>query len=155
MAALLKKYKCELVSGRGRIARDPSGSGFLVEVTGADGRRQTLAADRVMIATGARPRQIPGLPFDREVILTSREAMLLPEVPKSLLIVGAGAIGVEFAYMYRVFGAKVTLVEMLDHILPVEDDEVALELEKIFRKSRHGGASRGRRWSGWSAPRAA
>jgi dihydrolipoamide dehydrogenase len=61
--------------------------------------------------------------------------MILPEVPKSLLIVGAGAIGVEFAYMYRVFGAKVTLVEMLDHILPVEDDEIALELEKIFRKS--------------------
>jgi dihydrolipoamide dehydrogenase len=135
VAALLKKYKCELVSGRGRIARDPSGTGFLVAVTGPDGALQTLSAERVMIATGARPRQIPGLPFDREVILTSREAMTLPEVPKSLLIVGAGAIGVEFAYMYRVFGAKVTLVEMLDHILPVEDDEIALELEKIFRKS--------------------
>ena len=66
---------------------------------------------------------------------------MLPEVPKSLLIVGAGAIGVEFAYMYRVFGAKVTLVEMLDHILPVEDDEVALELEKIFRKSGDRGVS--------------
>jgi dihydrolipoamide dehydrogenase len=135
VAALLKKYKCELVSGRGRIARDPSGTGFQVQVTGPDGAGQTLSADRVMIATGARPRQIPGLPFDPDVILTSREAMLLPKVPKSLLIVGAGAIGVEFAYMYRVFGAKVTLVEMLDHILPVEDDEVALELEKIFRKS--------------------
>ncbi len=135
VAALLKKYKCELVGGRGRVARASSGTGFRVEVTSSGAAPRTLAADRVLIATGARPRQIPGLAFDREVILTSREAMVLSEVPKSLLIVGAGAIGVEFAYMYRVFGAKVTLVEMLDHILPVEDDEVALELEKIFKKS--------------------
>jgi dihydrolipoamide dehydrogenase len=89
----------------------------------------------VIVATGARPRPLPGVPFDREAILTSREAMTLSEVPKRLLIVGAGAIGVEFAYMYQVFGAEVVLVEMLEHLLPVEDDEIAAELEKIFRKS--------------------
>jgi len=134
VAALLKKYGCAHVAGRGRIARAPGGDGFLVEVEGADGQSRSLATQRVVVATGARPRQIPGLPFDREVVLTSREAMLLPEVPKRLLVIGAGAIGVEFAYMYRVFGAEVTLVEMLDRILPVEDDEVSAELEKIYRK---------------------
>ncbi len=134
VAALLKKYGCELVSGRGRIARAPDG-GFAVEVTATDGTVRGIEAERVMIATGARPREIPGVPFDREVILTSREAMVLPAPPKRLLIVGGGAIGVEFAYMYQLFGSEVTLVEMLDHILPIEDDEVAAELEKSFRKS--------------------
>jgi dihydrolipoamide dehydrogenase len=132
VTGLLKKYGCGLHAGRGRIDRAPDG-GFQVAVDGSEGK-QTLSTARVLVATGARPRQLPGVPFDRTTVLTSREAMLLPEVPASLLIVGAGAIGVEFAYMYKTFGSEVTLVEMLDHILPVEDDEVALELEKIFRK---------------------
>jgi dihydrolipoamide dehydrogenase len=132
VTGLLRKYGCALYAGRGRIlGRD--GDGFAIEIEGGEGR-QILTSARVLIATGARPRALPGLPFDREKILTSREAMLLPSVPRSMLIVGAGAIGVEFAYMYQVFGCEVTLVEMLDHILPVEDDEIALELEKIFRK---------------------
>ncbi len=129
VAALLKKAGCEAIAGRGRLI-EPN----LVEVTLDSGGTRALRTNRVMLATGARPRSLPGLELDRRTILTSKEAMLLPEVPKSLLIVGAGAIGVEFAYLYQVFGSKITLVEMLDHILPIEDDEVALELEKIFRK---------------------
>jgi dihydrolipoamide dehydrogenase len=132
VGGLLKKYGCELLAGRARISGKIA-DGFTVEVEGKDGK-QTLKTARVLLATGARPRELPGLPFDGQTLLTSREAMTLEAVPKSLLIVGAGAIGVEFAYMYQVFGAQVTLVEMLDHILPVEDDEIALELEKIFRK---------------------
>jgi len=95
---------------------------------------ERIIARRVLIATGARPRALPSTPFDRETILTSREAMVLPAVPESLLIVGAGAIGVEFASIYEAFGSRVTIVEMLDHLLPIEDDEVARELEKIFQK---------------------
>ncbi len=129
VASLLRKAGCEVVAGRGRLAAPD-----LVEVALDAGGTRTIRTDRVIVATGARPRPLPGLDFDRKTILTSREAMLQSEVPKSLLVVGAGAIGVEFAYMYQVFGTQVTLVEMLDHILPVEDDEVALELEKIFRK---------------------
>lgn len=91
-------------------------------------------AKNVMIAAGGRPRPLPGVPFDGERIISSREAMTLSERPERMLIVGAGAIGVEFAYFYSSFGTKVTLVEMLDHLLPVEDEEVAKELERSFSK---------------------
>ena len=88
----------------------------------------------MILATGARPRALPGLPFDAQHVLSSTEAMLLQEVPEALVIIGAGAIGVEFAYFYNTFGSKVTLVEMLPQILPVEDSEVAGLLQKSLEK---------------------
>ena len=91
-----------------------------------------LNADKIIIATGARPRTIPAIPVDRKNIITSTEAMSLAEQPKELIVIGAGAIGIEFAYFYSVLGTKVTVIEMLDHILPIEDEEVSQTLGKEF-----------------------
>ncbi|MFZ1281021.1 MAG: FAD-dependent oxidoreductase, partial [Ignavibacteriaceae bacterium] len=91
-------------------------------------------ADNIIIATGARPKTFPNIPVDRINIITSTEAMNLSAQPKELIVIGAGAIGIEFAYFYSVLGTKVTVIEMLDHILPVEDAEVSQTLEKNFKK---------------------
>ncbi|HEY9187100.1 MAG TPA: dihydrolipoyl dehydrogenase [Ignavibacteria bacterium] len=95
---------------------------------------EVIWADKIIIATGARSRTIPGISFDGNRIISSKEAMVLPAVPKSLIIVGAGAIGVEFAYFYNTFGTKVTLIEMMPKILPVEDGEVSKQLEISLKK---------------------
>ncbi|MEO1236824.1 MAG: FAD-dependent oxidoreductase, partial [Planctomycetota bacterium] len=95
--------------------------------------KQTLTADKLLIATGAAPRPLPGAPFDGERVISSKEAMTLPERPGSLLVVGSGAIGMEFAYFYNAFGTQVTVVEMLDRVLPVEDRDVSKAAEKAFK----------------------
>lgn len=129
VAFLLKKYGATVIPGRGTLA-----SAGAIDVTEQDGKKRTVQAGKIILATGGRPRALPGVEFDQKTILTSREAMILPEIPKSMLIVGAGAIGVEFAYMYQVFGTNVTLVEMMPNILPIEDTEVSVELERVFKK---------------------
>ncbi|RMG20426.1 MAG: dihydrolipoyl dehydrogenase, partial [Methanobacteriota archaeon] len=93
-----------------------------------------ITATNILIATGARARQIPGMEIDGERVLSYKEAMTLKEMPSSIVVVGAGAIGVEFAYFFNALGVKVTLIEMLPHILPIEDEEVSKELEKSFKK---------------------
>ena len=128
---LLKKYKSDVIDGRARLT---AANRLTVELSA--GGERTVSADHIVIATGARPRRLPGVEFDGERILTSKEAMILPQIPKSMLIIGAGAIGVEFAYMYQAFGAQVTIVEMLDRLLPVEDHEVSQELGRIFKKRK-------------------
>ena len=95
---------------------------------------QTLEAQAIIIATGARPRSLPGMTVDGKKIITSREALELTAVPKRLIVVGAGAIGMEFAYVFRSYGAEVTVIEMLPHVLPLEDDETAAEVAKSFKK---------------------
>ncbi len=95
---------------------------------------QTLTAKKVLVATGAVPRALPGAPFDGDKIISSKEAMTMPVQPKSLLIVGSGAIGMEFAYFYNAFGTEVTVVEMVDRLMPIEDAEVSREIEKAFNK---------------------
>lgn len=131
VAYLLKKYKADVIDGRARLTAPGR-----VEVTLPDGSTQQVEADHIIVATGARARQLPGAEFDGETILSYREAMVLPKVPKSLLVVGAGAIGVEFAYMYQVFGSEITIVEMMDRLLPVEDRECSKELERVFKKRK-------------------
>ncbi|MEM1027583.1 MAG: dihydrolipoyl dehydrogenase [Planctomycetota bacterium] len=96
--------------------------------------KQVITAEKILIATGAAPRNLPGAPFDGEKIITSKEAMNLPEKPEKLLVVGSGAIGMEFAYFYNAFGTEVTVVEMLDRVLPVEDHDVSKAAEKDFKK---------------------
>ncbi len=96
-----------------------------------------IKADKIIIATGARPRSIPTVQIDRKNIITSTEAMILEKQPKELIVIGAGAIGVEFAYFYSTLGTKVTIIEMLKHILPIEDEEVSKTLEKSFKKKRN------------------
>jgi dihydrolipoamide dehydrogenase len=127
---LMKKNGIETISGTARIV-----DGNSVIVQGKNGQgSQKIESDYILIATGARPRDIPGLEIDGKRVLSSREAMLLEEIPESIVIIGAGAIGVEFAYFFNTFGSQVTLVEMLLNILPLEDEEISRELEKSFKK---------------------
>ena len=123
---LLKKNKVDLVKGEGRIA----GTGT-VEVS-PEGKK--LDTKNVIIATGSRPRLLPGLQFDSEVIISSYDALKLTEIPPKLIVVGGGAIGVEFAYFYRTYGSEVTIIELLPHILPNEDEEISILLEKSLSK---------------------
>jgi dihydrolipoamide dehydrogenase len=128
---LMKKNHIEVYDGFGQLA-----GGGKVLVLGEGGTKiATLSGANIVLATGARPKSLPGVEIDGERLLSSREAMVLEALPKSLLVLGGGAIGVEFAYFFNAFGVEVTIVEMLDHLLPVEDAEVAQVVEKSFTKS--------------------
>jgi len=130
VAFLMRKNKINVVNGMGRLA----GAGA-VTVHDADGVSQTtLRAPHIILATGARPRELPGLPFDHPHVVNSSEAMILSDIPASLAIIGAGAIGVEFAYLYNTFGSRVTLIEMLPQILPIEDHEISQALHQSLTK---------------------
>lgn len=128
IAFLLKKNKVDVIDGEG-VIKDAN----TVEVNGGE---TTLTTENVIVATGARFRAIPNLPIDRKVVITSREALELREVPPRAVIVGAGATGAEFAYLWRMYGAEVTLVELLPHLVPNEDEDISKHLERAFRK--HG-----------------
>jgi len=126
---LMKKNKIDVIMGFGKVA----GKGKL-EVTGADGTKQVVEAKYIVIATGARSRQLPAMPIDGKKIIGYREAMVLPEQPKSLIVVGSGAIGVEFADFYNSMGTKVTVIEFMPRIVPVEDEDISKELEKQLKR---------------------
>ena len=130
---LLKKYRSDVIEGFAKLT-----AANQLEITESGGGTRKITADHIILSTGARARSIPGMEFDGETILSYKEAMTLPKVPKSMLIIGAGAIGVEFAYMYQVFGSEITLVEMQDRLLPVEDHEVSKELGRVFKKRGMG-----------------
>jgi dihydrolipoamide dehydrogenase len=124
---LFKKNKITWIKGTAKFA----GAG---KITVVDGDQQTLEAKEIIVATGSSPRTIPGIEIDHKRIITSDEAIHLPQVPKSLIIMGSGAVGVEFASIYRRFGSEVTIIELLPRLVPVEDEAVSAELEKSFRK---------------------
>jgi dihydrolipoamide dehydrogenase len=126
---LFKKNKIDNL--RGMASMDKAGE---VKVTSADGKVETHTAAKVLIATGCVSRPLPGLDFNGTTVIGSKEALALPEQPKSIVIIGAGAIGVEFAYFFNAFGTKVTIVEMMPNLLPIEDTEVSQTLEKSFAK---------------------
>ncbi|MBL7953424.1 MAG: dihydrolipoyl dehydrogenase, partial [Flavobacteriales bacterium] len=126
---LMKKNKIDVIMGTGKLQ-----PGKKIEVTGADGKKQVVEGKHIIIATGARSRVLPNLPQDGKKIIGYREAMVLAEQPKSMVVVGSGAIGSEFAYFYNAIGTKVTLVEFMPNIVPVEDEEVSKQLEKSFKK---------------------
>ncbi len=126
---LMKKNKIDVIMGTGKVL-----PGKKLEVTDDKGKKQTLEAKSILIATGARSRVLPNLPQDGKKIIGYREAMVLPEQPKSMVVVGSGAIGSEFAYFYNAIGTKVTLIEFMPNIVPVEDEEVSKQLEKSFKK---------------------
>ena len=127
---LMKKNKIEIISGWGKIQ-----PGKKVEVADKDGKKTVYAGDHILIATGARARELPTLKIDNEKVIGYRKAMTLENQPKSMVVVGSGAIGVEFAYFYNAIGTKVTIVEFMDRIVPVEDEEVSKALEKSYKKS--------------------
>jgi dihydrolipoamide dehydrogenase len=127
---LFKSNKITSVKGSAFVPRVG-----VVEVRDDAGKvTQTLETKNILVCTGARNREIPNLKPDGKTVITSREAMVLPTVPKRLVIIGAGAIGVEFAYIYSTVGSQVTLIEMMDRILPIEDEDVSTRLETIFKK---------------------
>jgi len=126
---LLKKNKVDVVMGEARLA----GKGR-VAVRGADGKEQTLSAKTIVIATGARARELPGLEADGDLVWTYRHALKPPRMPKKLLVIGSGAIGIEFASFYNTLGAETTVVEVMDRILPVEDAEISAFAKKQFQK---------------------
>lgn len=128
---LMKKNKITVINGTGKLAR-----GKKVDVTDADGNIKTYSASHIILATGARARSLPNMPIDGKKIIGYREAMSLPTQPKSMVVVGAGAIGVEFAYFYNSIGTEVTVVEYMEQgLVPREDADVSKELGKIFKKS--------------------
>jgi len=125
---LFKKNKIDWIKGSARLA----GKGK-VEVT--DGQKGTLSArTEIIVATGSTPRSVPGIEIDRKRIITSDEAIHMKEIPKSIVIMGSGAVGVEFASIFRRFGSEVTIIELVPRIVPVEDEAVSAELEKSFKK---------------------
>ncbi len=142
---LFKKNKIDHVKGHARIVNgrtaagpctievsDPSGDYY--HGSGSPSVTEKLTADNVIIATGAAPKALPFAPFDGKTIVSSYDAMNLPKRPKSMVIVGSGAIGMEFAYFYNAFGTKVTVVEILDRVLPVEDDDICKLAKRVFTK---------------------
>ena len=126
---LMKKNKIDVIMGYGKLKAKGQ-----VEVTAADNTKQIVEAKNIIIATGSRARQLPNLPVDGKKVIGYREAMVLPEQPKSMIVVGSGAIGVEFAYFYNSMGTKVTLVEFMPRIVPVEDEDISKELEKQYKR---------------------
>jgi len=145
VAFLFKKNKIDHISGHARITAGKTAHGpCTVEVrnpagdyyhgTGEGEPTQTITAERVIIATGAAPKDLPFAPRDGKTIINSYDAMAMPKQPKSMLVVGSGAIGMEFAYFYNAFGTNVTVVEMLPRILPIEDDDISKQAERVFKK---------------------
>jgi dihydrolipoamide dehydrogenase len=126
---LFKKNKIDYLLGEATL--DKPGQ---VKVKGKDGKEETHSAPKIIVCTGCLPRPLPGLPFNGKTVISSKEAMILDPQPKTMVIIGAGAIGIEFAYFYNAFGTKVTVVEMLPNALPVEDTEVSQALEKSLSK---------------------
>ncbi|MFB2120625.1 dihydrolipoyl dehydrogenase [Parapedobacter sp. 2B3] len=127
---LMKKNKIDVVMGTAKIKK-----GGQVEVKGSDGDTKTYTATHTILATGARSRELPNLKQDGKRIIGYRQAMSLEKQPESLVVVGSGAIGVEFAYFYNAIGTKVTVVEYLDRIVPVEDEEISKQLERSLKKA--------------------
>ncbi len=128
---LMKKNKITVINGEGKLGR-----GKTVEVTDKDGKTTKYDANNIIIATGGRAKQLPNLPIDGEKIIGYRKAMTLEKLPKKMVVVGAGAIGVEFAYFYNALGTEVTVVEYMDQgLVPREDKDVSKELTKIFKKA--------------------
>jgi dihydrolipoamide dehydrogenase len=126
---LFKKNKIETITGFGKLAGKNK-----VEVTAEDGSKSVISATHIILATGARTRQLPNLPLDGEKVFGYRKAMTLARQPKSMVVVGSGAIGSEFAYFYRAIGTDVTLVEFMPNVVPLEDEEVSRQLERSFKK---------------------
>jgi dihydrolipoamide dehydrogenase len=126
---LMKKNKIDVIEGHGQIL-----PGKKVAVTQGK-KTEEYQAKHIIIATGARSRELPSLPQDGKKVIGYREAMTLPKQPKKLIVVGSGAIGIEFAYFYNAMGTEVTIVEYLDRIVPVEDEEISKQLERSFKKS--------------------
>ncbi|MFN4241998.1 MAG: dihydrolipoyl dehydrogenase [Tepidisphaerales bacterium] len=129
IAHLFRKYEVKSETGTAQVLGPHK-----VRITHKDGSNREVTAEHILIATGAKPRSLPGIDFDGKVVVSSREAMTLPSLPKRLAIIGAGAIGCEFADFYSSLGTQVTIIEVMDHLLPIEDKDCSVLLERVFTK---------------------
>ena len=127
---LMKKNKIDVIEGTGKLK-----PGKKIDVTAADGKTTTFEADHIIIATGARSRELPNLPQDGVKVIGYRQAMTLEKQPKSMIVVGSGAIGVEFAHFYNSMGTDVTIVEYMPNIVPVEDEDISKQMERSMKKA--------------------
>lgn len=127
---LMKKNKIDVIDGFGKLK-----PGKKVDVTAADGKVTEYSADHIIVATGARSRELPNLPQDGKKVIGYRQAMTLPEQPKSMIVVGSGAIGVEFAHFYNSMGTEVTIVEFMPNVVPVEDEDISKQFERSLKKA--------------------
>lgn len=127
---LMKKNKITVINGFGKLVAKGK-----VEVTAEDGKKETHEAKNIIVATGARSRELPNIKLDGKKIVGYHDAMILPKQPKSMIVVGSGAIGCEFAYFYNAMGTKVTIVEYMPNILPIEDEDVSKALTKSYKKA--------------------
>lgn len=126
---LMKKNKIDVISGTGKLKDKGT-----VAISGANGSNQEVTAKHIILATGGRSRELPTLKQDNKKVIGYRQAMILPKKPASMIVVGSGAIGIEFAYVYNAIGTKVTVVEYLDNIVPLEDEEISKQLARILKK---------------------
>ena len=127
---LMKKNKIDIIDGHGKIKPNKK-----VDVTAADGTVTEYSAENIIIATGARSRELPNLPQDGKKVIGYRQAMTLPEQPKKMIVVGSGAIGVEFAHFYNAMGTEVTIVEFMPNVVPVEDEDISKQFERSLKKA--------------------
>ncbi|MDQ7961230.1 dihydrolipoyl dehydrogenase [Flavobacterium lindanitolerans] len=127
---LMKKNKIDVIEGTGKVK-----PGKKIDVVGKDGKTTEYSADHIIIATGARSRELPNLPQDGKKVIGYRQAMSLSEQPKSMIVVGSGAIGVEFAHFYNAMGTEVTIVEFMPNIVPVEDEDISKQFERSLKKA--------------------
>ena len=127
---LMKKNKIDVIDGFGKVK-----PGKKVDVTAADGKVTEYSADNIIIATGARSRELPNLPQDGKKVIGYRQAMTLAEQPKKMIVVGSGAIGVEFAHFYNAMGTEVTIVEFMPNVVPVEDEDISKQFERSLKKA--------------------
>ena len=126
---LMKKNKIDVINGFGKVK-----AGNKIDVKDADGKVTEYEAKHIIIATGGRARELPSVPIDGTKVIEYRKAMTLEKQPGSMLVIGSGAIGVEFAYVYASMGTKVTIVEFLPNVVPVEDEDISKELAKQYKK---------------------
>ncbi|HDQ73745.1 MAG TPA: dihydrolipoyl dehydrogenase [Chloroflexi bacterium] len=131
VGALMRQNEVDVFEGAGVLT-----SPHTVEVTLNEGGTRTLETENVIVATGGQARTIPGVEVDGERVMTYRQAIVLRDLPASVIIVGAGPIGMEFAHVWRTYGAEITVVEMMDRVLPLEDEEVSAEVERAFKRNR-------------------
>lgn len=129
IAFLMKKNKIEVIKGSAKLVAKNQ-----ISVTAEDGSTSTVDADHIILATGARSRELPNIKIDGKHVVGYREAMVLPKQPKEMLVIGSGAIGMEFAYFYSTIGTKVTIVEFMNRILPIEDEDVSKSMAQIYKK---------------------
>jgi len=127
---LFKKNKIDIINGFGKLVKQKT-----VEVTDEKGTKSQVQADHIIVATGGRSRELPAMPIDGKKIIGYRQAMVLDKMPKKMVVVGSGAIGVEFAYFYHSVGTEITIVEFLPNIVPVEDEDISKQLERLFKKA--------------------